>query len=75
MAGLPFCREIDLNQYAGPEVYYLPSGRKVTTTTTIPKYFLLPPPPTPKWALAFFSLAASAALLLVGLVDARRNRG
>lgn len=74
VAGLPFRREIDLNRLAGKEVYYLPSGRKVTSYTTIPSYFLLPPPPTPNWLLAAFSAGAGSLLLLVGLLDTKRNR-
>lgn len=74
LAGTPFHKETDLSELAGTHVYYLPSGRKVTTTTTIPSYFLLPPPPTPRWLLATFSLSASAVLLGIGLVDARRGR-
>ena len=74
LAGALFGKEIDLSGLSGTEVYYLPSGRKVTTTTTIPDYFLHPPPPTPRWLLAAFSAGAGMALLSLGLLQAKRNR-
>lgn len=74
VAGAWFKRDIDLRRYAGKEVYYLPSGRKVTSITTIPDFLLYPPPPTPSWLLVTFSLGAGLTFLYIGIIDARRRR-
>ena len=40
----------------------------------LPEEFGRPTPPTPKWALATFSLVCGVAFLLLGLVEAGRDR-
>ena len=58
-----------------PNIIRLPNGKRVRTWQPVPDDVLFPPPaPTPTWILGIFSLGAGAALLGLGLADAKRNR-
>jgi hypothetical protein len=58
-----------------PNVIRLPNGKKIKTWQNVPDDVLFPPAaPTPAWVMGIFSLAAGAALLGLGAIDAGRDR-
>ena len=58
-----------------PNVLRLPSGKKIKTWQNIPDEVLFaPPPPTPAGLMGAFSLGMGLLLLVLGWVDAGRNR-